>query len=90
MTFLQRASPLLRTAVASSSRPATSGAVRYASTKTLLQAVSEVVPENQEQLKQLKSNYSDASLGDVKVSNLLGGMRGLKVMLWEGECWSFS
>jgi len=85
MTFLQRASPLLRTAVASSSRPATSGAVRYASTKTLLQAVSEVVPEKQEQLKQLKSNYSDASLGDVKVSNLLGGMRGLKVMLWEGS-----
>lgn len=76
-------SSVARTALRTSrSTPST---VRFASTKTLTQAVGEVIPEKQEKLKQLKANYGDASLGDIKVSGLLGGMRGLKVMLWEGS-----
>lgn len=59
--------------------------VRFASTKTLKDAVAEVVPAKQEQLKKLKANYSDKSLGEIKLENLIGGMRGLKVMLWEGS-----
>lgn len=59
--------------------------VRFASTKSLKDAVGEVVPRKQEQLKQLKANYNDRSLGDIKLENLIGGMRGLKVMLWEGS-----
>lgn len=58
---------------------------RFASTKSLKDAVAEVVPAKQEQLKKLKANYNDKSLGDIKLENLLGGMRGLKVMLWEGS-----
>lgn len=59
--------------------------VRYASTKTLQEAVAEVVPKKQEQLKKLKADYNDKSLGEIKLENLIGGMRGLKVMLWEGS-----
>lgn len=36
-------------------------------------------------LAEVKSKYADKSLGEVQVSNLLGGMRGLKSMLWEGS-----
>ena len=61
------------------------GAVRFASTKSLKDAVAEIVPQKQEQLKKLKADYGEASLGEVKLSNLLGGMRGLKIMLWEGS-----
>ena len=64
---------------------AASQSVRYASTKTLTEAVAEVVPAKLEQLKKLKADYSDKSLGEIKLENLIGGMRGLKVMLWEGS-----
>ncbi|EPQ28912.1 uncharacterized protein PFL1_03713 [Pseudozyma flocculosa PF-1] len=77
----------LRAAAPSRQLAAAAGAssVRFASTKSLKDAVAEIVPEKQEQLKKLKADYADASLGEIKVSNLLGGMRGLKVMLWEGS-----
>lgn len=57
--------------------------VRYAS--TLKEAVAEAIPEKQERLKALKAKHNNTSLGDIKLENLLGGMRGLKVMLWEGS-----
>ncbi|KAG8978410.1 hypothetical protein FRC05_010655 [Tulasnella sp. 425] len=46
--------------------------VRNASTKSLRETLAEIVPQKQAQLKEL-------------VENLIGGMRGLKVMLWEGS-----
>ncbi|KAI3626968.1 citrate (Si)-synthase [Malassezia furfur] len=64
---------------------ASAASVRYASTKTLRDAVAEIVPEKREQLAEIKANYSESSLGEVKVANLIGGMRGLKCMLWEGS-----
>ena len=57
--------------------------VRHAS--TLKETFAEVMPEKQEKLKALKAKHSDTSLGTVKLENLLGGMRGLKIMLWEGS-----
>ena len=60
-----------------------SQSVRHAS--TLKEAVAEVIPEKQEKLKALKAKHNNTSLGDIKLENLLGGMRGLKVMLWEGS-----
>lgn len=57
--------------------------VRYAS--TLKEAVAEAIPAKQERLKALKAKHGNTSLGDIKLDNLLGGMRGLKVMLWEGS-----
>lgn len=44
-----------------------------------------MIPARKELFKKVKTDLSDKSLGDVKVSNLLGGMRGLKAMLWEGS-----
>lgn len=52
---------------------------------TLKEALKEVIPAKLELLKKVKSEYSQKSLGEVKVENLLGGMRGLKAMLWEGS-----
>ncbi|KAG8902959.1 hypothetical protein FRB99_003897 [Tulasnella sp. 403] len=59
--------------------------VRHASTKTLRETLEEIVPKKREEFKQLKEEYGHKSLGDIKVENLIGGMRGLKVMLWEGS-----
>ncbi|WFD01807.1 citrate (Si)-synthase [Malassezia obtusa] len=64
---------------------ASAASVRFASTKTLRDAVAEIVPAKREELAEIKSKYSESSLGEVKVSNLIGGMRGLKCMLWEGS-----
>ncbi|CAL1704397.1 unnamed protein product [Somion occarium] len=58
---------------------------RLASTKTLRQALEEVIPSKQAQLKQLKTEYGQAVIGDVKVEHVIGGMRGLKAMLWEAS-----
>lgn len=60
-------------------------AVRYASTKTLKDAVAEIIPGKQEQLKKLKAQHGESKLGEIQLQHLLGGMRGLKVMLWEGS-----
>lgn len=61
------------------------GAVRFASTKTLKDAVAEIIPAKQEQLKKLKAEHGESKLGEIQLQHLLGGMRGLKVMLWEGS-----
>lgn len=79
-----------RTALRSVAAPrqfaaASASTVRFASTKTLTDAVAEIVPEKREQLAKLKADHLDGDLGEVKVSHLLGGMRGLKCMLWEGS-----
>ncbi|CAN6622448.1 2-methylcitrate synthase, mitochondrial [Trichomonascus vanleenenianus] len=58
--------------------------VRYSSTN-LKNTLREVIPEKKELLKQVKAKYGDRSLGEVQVNNLLGGMRGLKCMLWESS-----
>ncbi|KAH8928249.1 citrate synthase-like protein [Atractiella rhizophila] len=56
---------------------------RLASSKSITQTLEEIIPERQEFVKKLKSEHGSKSLGEIKVENLLGGMRGLKVMLWE-------
>jgi len=57
--------------------------VRYASSKGVIEVLSEVIPERQELAKKLRSQHGDKSLGEIKVENVFGGMRGLKIMLWE-------
>jgi len=58
-------------------------AARYASNKTVIETLAEVIPERQEFAKKLRAEHGDKSLGEIKVENVFGGMRGLKVMLWE-------
>ncbi|KAI0065430.1 citrate synthase [Artomyces pyxidatus] len=74
--------PALRLASLSAKR---SLGKRLASTKTLRETLEEVIPAKQEQLKRLKVEHSQTVIGDVKVENLIGGMRGLKSMLWEAS-----
>lgn len=58
---------------------------RYASSEADLKTtLKEVIPAKRELLKQVK-DQSENQIGDVKVGNVLGGMRGLKSMLWEGS-----
>ncbi|KAI4242359.1 MAG: hypothetical protein L6R40_004088 [Gallowayella cf. fulva] len=44
----------------------------------------EMIPTKRELLKRVKSHASK-TIGDVKIENTLGGMRGLKAMVWEGS-----
>lgn len=59
--------------------------VQVRNVATLKEALKEVIPAKVELFKKVKSEYSQKSLGEVKVENLIGGMRGLKAMLWEGS-----
>lgn len=52
-------------------------------TQGVIETLAEVIPERQEAVKKFRAEHGDKSLGDIKVDNLFGGMRGLKVMLWE-------
>ncbi|KAF8201448.1 citrate synthase-like protein [Pholiota molesta] len=58
---------------------------RFASTKSLRDTLKEVIPVKQEQLKKFKAEHGNTVVGEVKVDNIIGGMRGLKAMLWEAS-----
>lgn len=45
--------------------------------------LAEMIPVQQERLKQVKSKYGNVSLGDTTVEMAIGGMRGIKGMLWD-------
>jgi citrate synthase len=67
--------------------PVVNNAVRaYASTSEpdLKATMKEVIPAKRELLKQVKSKAA-TSIGEVKIENTIGGMRGLKAMVWEGS-----
>ncbi|CAE6496940.1 unnamed protein product, partial [Rhizoctonia solani] len=59
--------------------------VRYASTKSLKETLQEVIPAKQAQINELRTKHAGVKVGDVKIENIIGGMRGLKAMLWEGS-----
>ncbi|PLN83584.1 citrate synthase [Aspergillus taichungensis] len=56
----------------------------YATESDLKSTLKSVIPAKRELLQQVKQQ-SDEVIGEVKVGNVLGGMRGLKAMLWEGS-----
>ncbi|CAK9177431.1 unnamed protein product [Ilex paraguariensis] len=45
--------------------------------------LKEFIPEQQERLKKIKSEYGKVQLGNITVDMVLGGMRGMTGMLWE-------
>src|SRR5271155_4514803 len=59
--------------------------IRCASTLSLKDTVREIIPEKRELFKKLRTEHGKTSLGEVSVEAALGGMRGLKAMLWEGS-----
>ncbi|KAK9480589.1 citrate synthase-like protein [Lipomyces japonicus] len=66
-------------------RPCLSAHGRRYSSSALKTALQTVIPEKRALLQQVKFERANASLGDDKVANLLGGMRGLQSILWEGS-----
>ncbi|KAM3502264.1 hypothetical protein MY10362_004971 [Beauveria mimosiformis] len=66
-------------------RAALGGVRSYATAEPDLKAtLREVIPEKRELLKKVRA-HGDKVIGEVKVENTLGGMRGLKAMVWEGS-----
>ncbi|KIW26567.1 2-methylcitrate synthase, mitochondrial [Cladophialophora immunda] len=81
----QHALRSLRTA--SSTRPYASFTLRtYASAAEpdLKATLQSVIPEKRELLKQVKS-HADKKIGDITVGQVIGGMRTMKSMVWEGS-----
>eukprot|EP00270_Netrium_digitus_P006092 TRINITY_DN18302_c0_g1_i1.p1 TRINITY_DN18302_c0_g1~~TRINITY_DN18302_c0_g1_i1.p1 ORF type:complete len:522 (+),score=145.52 TRINITY_DN18302_c0_g1_i1:56-1567(+) len=58
------------------------GLARYL-THDLRSRVAELIPQEQARLKEIKQKYGSLSLGDTTVDMAIGGMRGIKGMLWE-------
>ena len=58
---------------------------RYASSLSLKDTVREIIPEKRELFKKLRTEHGKTSLGEVTIEASMGGMRGLKAMLWEGS-----
>ncbi|KAI9887884.1 MAG: hypothetical protein M1823_000272 [Watsoniomyces obsoletus] len=51
----------------------------------LKSTLREIIPAKRDLFKSIKKQHGSTVLGEVSVDNLLGGMRGLKCMLWEGS-----
>ncbi|XP_050221552.1 citrate synthase, mitochondrial isoform X2 [Mercurialis annua] len=45
--------------------------------------LAELIPEQQERIKKLKTEYGKVQLGNITVDMVLGGMRGMTGLLWE-------
>lgn len=85
LTYRQPLSGRARGAAASTLRAATASRCYSSSAEPDLKAtLREVIPEKRELLKKVKA-HSGKVIGEVKVENTIGGMRGLKAMVWEGS-----
>ncbi|RDA88440.1 hypothetical protein CP532_5632 [Ophiocordyceps camponoti-leonardi (nom. inval.)] len=47
--------------------------------------LASLIPAKRELLAEFKKSYGEKVIADVKVNNVLGGMRGLRSLLWEGS-----
>ncbi|KAK0931018.1 citrate synthase [Friedmanniomyces endolithicus] len=57
----------------------------YATAEPDLKAtLRECIPAKRELLKKVKA-HANKTIGEIKIENTLGGMRGLKAMVWEGS-----
>ncbi|KAF8472576.1 citrate synthase mitochondrial precursor [Kalaharituber pfeilii] len=86
MALNARASTQILRSLRAASKNATSRSYATISSQLDLKStLKEVIPEKRELLKKLKSEHGQKSLGEVKVENAIGGMRGIKCMVWEGS-----
>lgn len=58
---------------------------RFVSTLSLKDTVRDMIPAKRELFKQLRIQHGQKSLGEVTIESSMGGMRGLKAMLWEAS-----
>jgi len=59
--------------------------LRYSSSLSLKDTLREIIPAKREQFKKLRTEHGTKSLGLINVEGAMGGMRGMKAMLWEGS-----
>ena len=78
-------SSLLCCSIRVAARRFSSSHVRYASSLSLKDTLRETIPVKRDLLKKLNAEHGSKSLGEVTIKNAIGGMRGLKAMLWEGS-----
>ncbi|XAR63387.1 citrate synthase [Bertholletia excelsa] len=69
-------------------QPSRTSTVRWLQMQTscdtdLHSQLKELIPEQQERLKKLKSEHGKVQLGNITVDMVLGGMRGMTGLLWE-------
>lgn len=77
MSFLSKVS-------ATAARSARSHVSKHRCMSTELRnRLEELVPVKQAEMKELNATYGDCSLGETTVSQAIGGMRGIKSMIWE-------
>lgn len=56
-----------------------------AGSNALKEKLAEKLPGWQAEVKDLKTKYADLTIGEVKLAQAYGGMRGIKGLVWEGS-----
>jgi len=51
----------------------------------LKQKLTEIIPEKQAELKEVKEKYAKSQIGTITVDQTLGGMRNMFAMLWDAS-----
>ncbi|CAM8964827.1 unnamed protein product [Rhodiola kirilowii] len=88
MVFFRTVTALSKLRSRVSQQPGVNGTVRLLQTQTssdldLQSQLRELIPEQQERLKKLKTEHGKVQLGNITVDMVLGGMRGMTGLLWE-------
>ncbi|XP_023738822.1 citrate synthase, mitochondrial isoform X2 [Lactuca sativa] len=88
MVFYRSVSLLSKLSNRAVQQPSLSNSVRWLQIQTssdldLRAQLKELIPEQQERLKKIKSEYGKVQLGNITVDMVLGGMRGMIGLLWE-------
>jgi len=61
------------------------GYASAAKTQTLKERLSELIPQEIENVKAVRAAHGNKSFGEVTVDQAYGGMRGIKGLIWEGS-----
>ncbi|XP_047955814.1 citrate synthase, mitochondrial-like isoform X1 [Salvia hispanica] len=88
MVFHKGASLLTKLRSRAVQQPGLLNSVRWFQVQTssevdLHSQLKELIPEQQERLKKLRSEHGKVQLGNITVDMVLGGMRGMTGLLWE-------
>ncbi|KAL0346412.1 UNVERIFIED_CONTAM: Citrate synthase, mitochondrial [Sesamum calycinum] len=88
MVFHKSVSLLTKLRSRAVQQPGLRNSVRWLQAQTssdvdLHSQLKELIPEQQERLKKLKSEHGKVQLGNITVDMVLGGMRGMTGLLWE-------
>ncbi|KAM6580553.1 hypothetical protein CsatA_004327 [Cannabis sativa] len=88
MVFFRAVSSLSRLRSRLTEQPNLKNSVRWLQVQSssdldLLSQLRELIPQQQERLKKLKSEHGKVQLGNITVDMVIGGMRGMTGLLWE-------